>query len=60
MANLTEKEVTFIQDMVASHQLASKKLSDYSNECTDANFKNMFSKASTEANQSAQKLIDML
>lgn len=60
MPNLTEKEVTFIQDTVASHQLAARKLGDYANECTDSNFKNMFSKASTEASQSAQKLIDML
>lgn len=60
MPNFTEKEITLIQDMVSSHQLASKKLNTYASQCSDSNIKSMFAKASFEASQAAQNLINML
>ena len=60
MATLNQMEINSIREVVAGHQMISAKLAAYSNSCTDPNIKQMFHKASTDAQTSAQKLIAML
>lgn len=60
MPNISQKELMSISDIVSRHQNIATKLSDYSEECTDQEIKQMFKKASQEATQSVQNLINML
>ena len=57
---LTQMELSSIREVASCHQTVSSKLSAYANQCTDPHIKQMFQKASTDAQNSAQKLIDML
>jgi len=60
MANVNLQELNSIRECVGSHQTTSAKLSEYANKCTDPQVKQMFSQASTQAAQAAQKLTQML
>lgn len=60
MPQLTQPEINFIRETVSGHITTADKLKQYSNQCTDTKIKQMFQTASTQAEQSAQKLIDML
>ena len=60
MANISLSELNSIRECVASHQTVSAKLNDYSSKCNDPQIKQMFSQASTQASQAAQKLMQML
>ena len=60
MPGLKQSELNWIREVVPGHQLAAHKLSDYSNQVQDPQLKQMFSQASTQANQAANKLLQML
>ncbi len=60
MPNLNESELNSIREAVTAHQTTANKLCDYANQCQDAEIKQMFQQASTQAKQGAQKLTNML
>ncbi len=60
MTNISQKELMSLSDIVGRHQNIASKLSDYAEECTDPEIKQMFNQASKEASQSVQNLINML
>jgi len=60
MTNLKQSELNSIREVVASHQTVSSKLQTYADQVSDPQIKQMFSKASTDACQSAQTLLQML
>ena len=60
MATLNQMEINSIREVVAGHQMVSAKLAAYSSQCNDPHIKQMFQKASTDAQTSAQKLVAML
>ncbi len=60
MTNLSQSELNSIREVVTGHQTMACKLKSFANQVQDAQIKQMFSKASQDAQQSAQKLIQML
>lgn len=60
MSNLNEMELNSIRECVLSHITMSSKLLSYSNKVTDPGIKQMLKNASTQAEQSANKLTQML
>jgi len=60
MPGLKHSELNWIREVVAGHQTTASKLSGYANQVQDPQLKQMFTQASTEANQAASKLIQML
>ena len=60
MSNLTQTELNSIREMVACHQTTANKLGEYANQCQDQHIRQMFTKASQDAQKSAQDLIQML
>lgn len=60
MASLNQMELSSIRETVASHKTMSAKLTDYAESCTDSQIKQMFQKAATDADKSAQNLLQML
>ena len=60
MPGLKQSELNWIREVVLGHQTVAGKLSEYSNQVTDPQIKQMLTKASTEATQAANKLIQML
>ncbi len=60
MANISQKELMSINELVARHQIISSKLDDYADNCTDPEVKKMFKDAAFEAGQSVQNLINLL
>ena len=60
LSQINQKELLTVQDIVSSHQLISKKLGDYANQCQDAQLKQIFQQASQEASMTAQNLIQSL
>jgi spore coat protein CotF len=57
---LKQSELNWIREVVTGHQVSSSKLSAYAEQVQDPQLKTMFSNASTEAKQSAQKLVQMI
>ena len=60
MSNFNEMELNSIRECVLAHITISSKLLSYSNKVTDENLKQMFKNASTQAEQAANKLTQML
>ena len=60
MANLTQVELNSIRETVASHKTVAAKLCNYAQQCNDPQIKQMFQQASTEADKSANNLLQML
>ena len=60
MPNLTQVEINSIREVVAAHQTTAAKLNNYAGLCQDAEVKQMFRQAATEAAKSASNLIQML
>jgi len=60
MTGLKQSELNSIREVVAGHQTVANKLHAYADQVNDPTIKQMFSKASTEARQAAQNLIQML
>ncbi len=60
MPSFTNKELDSIKDLVATHQVLASKLTTYSNSCQSSDVKQMFQTAATEAQRSAQNLIQIL
>ena len=60
MQGLKQSELNWIREVVSGHQTTASKLGTYANQVNDAQIKQMFSKASTEANKAAQNLLNML
>ena len=60
MSGLKQSELNWIREVVSCHNTTSSKLSTYANQVQDPQIKQMFTKASTEAKQAAQHLMQML
>jgi len=60
MPGFSHSELNSIREVAAAHQTTANKLSDYANQCQDPTIKQMFTKASQDANKGAQNLIQML
>ena len=60
MSNVNLQELNSIRECVSAHQTTSAKLHEFASKCTDQQVKQMFSQASSQATQSAQKLTQML
>ena len=60
MSNVNLSELNSIRECVTSHQTIAAKLNAFSGQCTDPAIKQMFTQASQQAHQSAQKLTQML
>jgi hypothetical protein len=60
MASLTQVELNSIREMVACHRTTSVKLHNFASQCADPKIQQMFRQASTEADKSANNLIQML
>ena len=60
MPGLKQSELNWIREVVPGHQLTASKLSDYANQVQDPQLKQMFTQASTQATQAANKLLQML
>ena len=60
MSQLNQMELNSIREIVSGHITSAAKLSAYANQCKDSKVKQMLQSASTQAEQGAQKLIQML
>jgi len=60
MTGLKQSELNSIREVAAGHQTVASKLSLYAENISDPGIKQMFSKASSDACQSAKTLIQML
>jgi len=60
MQNLKQSELNWIREVVSAHNMTSSKLQTYSEQVQDPQIQQMFSKASTQAKQAAQNLLQML
>ena len=60
MVNLKQSELNWIREVASAHNTTASKLGDYANQVTDPQLKQMFSKASTDAKNAANNLIQML
>jgi len=60
MPDLKQSELNWIREAVSAHKMTASKLTTYANQVQDPQIKQMFTKASTEANQAAQNLLQML
>ncbi|MCL2360941.1 MAG: hypothetical protein FWC73_03890 [Defluviitaleaceae bacterium] len=60
MPGLKQSELNWIRETVPGHQLTAGKLKDYANQVNDPQLKQMFTQASTQATQSANKLLQHL
>jgi len=60
MTNLTQSELSSIREVVTCHQTIACKLKSFADQVQDGQIKQMFSKASQDAQRSAQTLIQML
>ncbi|MGI5876471.1 MAG: hypothetical protein ACOX6X_06625 [Dethiobacteria bacterium] len=57
---LNKIEVQNLRHLIGSHETASKKLSAYSQQCTDPQLKQMFQQSAQSAEQTKQKLLSFL
>ncbi|WP_250277507.1 hypothetical protein [[Clostridium] colinum] len=60
MSNLNQMEINSIRECVSNSITMSSKLSCYANKACDSELKEMFKSSSIKAEQSAQKLIQLL
>ena len=60
MTGLKQSELNWIRESVSGHQMNACKLADYAQNVQDPKIKQMFTKASNDAKQAAQNLIQML
>lgn len=60
MPNLNQVELQNLRHLIGSHDTATQKLNDYSNQAVDPQIKQMFTKAATDAQNTKQKLMSFL
>jgi len=60
MMGIKQSELNWIRESVSGHQMVACKLNGYANQVQDPQLKQMFTKASNDAKQAAQNLIQML
>lgn len=60
MSQLNQMEANSIREIVEAHQTTAAKLNTYAQQCQDAQVKQMFEQAAQDAQQSCQKLTQML
>jgi len=60
MPNLSQMEFNAIREITGCHITCAHKLSQYAEQCTDGQIKQMFTKAAQDAGKSAQTLANML
>lgn len=60
MANLDYTELNSLRELIMGHQVMVCKFNSYANDCQDPQIQQMFQKASNDAQQSVQKLMQML
>lgn len=57
---LTHMELENLRHLIGAHDTAYQKLQDYSNQCTDAQIKQMLQQSSQSAQSTKQKLLSFL
>ncbi len=57
---LSQLELQNLRHLIGAHETANKKLSDYAQNATDPQIKQMFEKSATDAENTKQKLINFL
>ncbi|MCL2215896.1 MAG: hypothetical protein FWB91_02625 [Defluviitaleaceae bacterium] len=60
MQGLKQSELNWIREVVSGHNMTSCKLNTYAGQVQDPQLKQMFTKASGDAKQAAQNLLQML
>lgn len=60
MTGLKQSELNWIREVVSAHKMTASKLQSYADQVQDPQIKQMFAQASTQANQAAQNLLQML
>jgi len=60
MQTLKQSELNWIREVVPAHNMTASKLETYAGQVQDPQIRQMFSTASGQARQSAQKLLDLL
>jgi len=60
MSGLKQSELNWIREAVSAHNMTASKLGSYANQVQDPQIKQMFTKASSDAHNAAQNLIQML
>ena len=60
MTGLKQSELNWIREVVSAHNMSASKLSSYADQVQDPHIKQMLSKASSDAKQAAQNLLQML
>lgn len=60
MAQVNQLELQNLRHLIGGHKTIAAKLTDYCNQCQDAQIKQMFQQGATEAQNTAQKLIQFL
>lgn len=60
MAQLNQMELQNLRHIIGGHETMANKLDAYSQQCTDAQLKQMFSQDATAARGSKQKLMSFL
>ena len=60
MQNLNHLELQHLRHLIGAHETVANKLSEYSQQCTDANLKQMLQCDSEDAKSNRQKLLAYL
>ena len=60
MPELKQSELNWIRELVSAHNISACKLNAYAGQVQDPQLKQMFTKASSDATQAAQNLLQML
>ena len=60
MPDLKQSELNWIREVVSAHSMTASKLNTYANQVQDPQIKQMFTKASHDAQQAAHNLLQML
>jgi len=60
MTDLKQSELNWIREVVSAHNMTASKLQTYASQVQDPQIKQMFTKASGDAKNAAQNLLQML
>lgn len=57
---ISQLELQNLRSLISGHDLASQKLGEYANQCTDPQIKQMFQQSAQSAQNTKQKLLSFL
>ncbi|OEF99254.1 hypothetical protein BHF71_09470 [Vulcanibacillus modesticaldus] len=57
---LTQLELQHLRELISGHDLANKKLTEYANQCTDQQLKQMLQQSAQSALNTKQQLLSFL